>query len=161
MTKNGYVISLGHIKMLMVNESEKNTQNQNLNHSLVDNTPQNVMANTSRFNKEFLDSKLGGTPATVSIGKLLTVMGEQHNTIRELSRILGRDYNEQYLHDMHNTIFGEIANGPRTGREGIHKGDILNQLTAFIHEQNQQIQGLIDEIRRDVKQINDKVQSSS
>ena len=83
--------------MLMVNESEKNTQNQNVNHSLVDNAPQNVMANTSRFNKEFLDSKLGGTPATVSIGKLLTVMGEQHNTIRELSRILGRDYNEQYF----------------------------------------------------------------
>jgi hypothetical protein len=145
----------------MFNESEKNTQNQNVNHSPVDNTPQNVMANTARFNKEFLDSKLGGTPATVSIGKLLTVMGEQHNTIRELSRILGRDYNEQHLHDMHNTIFGEITSGPRTDGEGMYMGNILNQLTAFIHEQNQQIQGLIDEIRKDVKLINDKVQSSS
>ncbi len=144
----------------MVNESEKNTQNQNVNPKSIDNTPQNVMANTARFNKEFLDSKLGGTPATVSIGKLLTVMGEQHNTIRELSKILGRDYNEQHLHDMHNTIFGDIANGPRTGREGMHKGDVLIQLTTFVHEQNQQIQVLIDEIRKNVKQINDKVQSS-
>jgi hypothetical protein len=145
----------------MVNESEKNIQNQNVNHRPVDNTPQNVIANTARFNKEFLDSKLGGTPATVSIGKLLTAMGEQDNTIRVLSRLLGRDYNEQHLHDMHNSIFGGLASGPSNGKEGMDTGNILNQLTAFIHEQNQQIQGLIDEIRKNVKQINDKIQSSS
>ena len=47
-----------------------------------------------RFNKQFLDSQLGGNPTTVGIGKMLTVMSEQDNTIRALSRILGRDYNE-------------------------------------------------------------------
>ncbi len=144
----------------MTNESIKNTPDQNAIPSQNENTPQNVIANAARFNKEFLDSKLGGTPATVSIGKLLTVMGEQDNTIRELSKILGRDYNEQHLHDMHNTIFGDIASGPRTGSEGMYMGNILKQLTTFIHQQNQQIQGLIDEISKDVKQITDKTQSS-
>jgi hypothetical protein len=33
------------------------------------NTPSNVIANAARFNKQFLDSQLGGNPATVSIGK--------------------------------------------------------------------------------------------
>ncbi len=87
-------------------------------------------------------------------------MGEQDNTIRELSKILGREYNEQHLHDMHNLIFGDIASGPRTGLEGMYMGNILNQLTTFIHQQNQQIQGLIDEISKNVKQITDKLQSS-
>jgi hypothetical protein len=73
------------------------------------NTPQSVIANAARFNKQFLDSQLGGNPSTVSIGKMLTVMSEQDNTIRVLSRILGRDYNEQHLHDMHNSLFGDIA----------------------------------------------------
>lgn len=84
------------------------------------NTPPNVIANAARFNKQFLDSQLGGSPTTVSIGKTLTVMSEQDNTIRALSRILGRDYNEQHLHDMHNTLFGDIADGSSSsGREGI------------------------------------------
>ena len=39
-------------------------------------------------------------------------------------------------------------------------GSLLTQLTTFIHEQNQQIQTLIDEIRKNVKQINDQIQSS-
>lgn len=60
-----------------------------------------------------------GNPATVSIGKMLTLMGEQDNTIRVLSRILGRDYNKQHLHDVHNSLFGNIAIGPSSGREGI------------------------------------------
>jgi hypothetical protein len=85
---------------------------QNLKSAEVTNTPSNVMANAARFNKQFLDSQLGGNPATVSIGKMLTVMSEQDNTIRVLSKILARDYNEQHLHDMHNSLFGDIASGP-------------------------------------------------
>ena len=89
-------------------------------------------------------------------------MSEQDNTIRVLSRILGLDYNEQHLHDMHNSLFGDPAVvGHSIGREGMHMGNLLNQLTTFIHQQNQQIQSLIDEIRKNVKQINDQMQSSS
>ena len=99
---------------------------------------------------------------TVSIGKMLTVMSEQDNTIRVLSRILGRDYNEQHLHDMHNSLFGDASlSGRSTGREGMHTGNLSDQITTFIHEQNQQIQSLIEEIRKTVKQINNQMQSSS
>ena len=93
---------------------------------------------------------------------MLTVMSEQDNTIRVLSRILGRDYNEQHLHDMHNYLFGDPSLGGQSiGREGMHMGNLLNQLTTFIHQQNQQIQALIDEIRESIKQINNQMQSSS
>lgn len=139
----------------MSNEDQKVKPEQNAN------TPPNVIANAARFNRQFLDSQLGGNPANVSIGKMLTVMSEQDNTIRVLSRILGRDYNEQHLHEMHNTLFGEMASGHSSGREGMQVGNILNQLTTFIHQQNQQIQALIDEIRKTVKQINDQMKPQS
>ncbi|MGC2575256.1 MAG: hypothetical protein WA364_27435 [Candidatus Nitrosopolaris sp.] len=132
---------------------------QNVKPTQNPNTPPNVIANAARFNRQFLDSQLGGNPATVSIGKLLTVMGEQDNTIRELSRVLGRNYNEQHLHDMHNSLFGGLIGGSGTGREGMHVGNLLTQLTTFIHQQHQQIQTLIDEIRKNVNQINDQMQS--
>jgi hypothetical protein len=134
-------------------------EGQNVKPAQDANTPPNVIANAARFNRQFLDSQLGGNPATVSIGKLLTVMGEQDNTIRELSRILGRDYNEQHLHDMHNSLFGGLIGGSGTRREGMHVGNLLTQLTTFIHQQHQQIQALIDEIRKNVNQINDQMQS--
>jgi fido (protein-threonine AMPylation protein) len=90
---------------------------------------------------------------------MLTVLTEQDNTIRTLSRILGQDYNEQHLHDIHNSLFGDLSVGGHSiGREGMHLGNMLNQLTTFIHEQNQQIQTLIDEIRKHVKQINQQTQ---
>ena len=143
----------------MINEDKKNAQDQDIKSVQYENTPQNVIANAARFNKQFLDSQLGGNPATVSIGKMLTVMSEQDNTIRVLSRILGRDYNEQHLHDIHNSLFGDLASGPSSGREGMHVGNLLTQLTTFIHQQHQQIQALIDEIRKNVKQINDQMQS--
>ncbi|MDQ6865209.1 MAG: hypothetical protein M3044_15460 [Thermoproteota archaeon] len=143
----------------MINEDKKNAQDQDIKSVQYENTPQNVIANAATFNKQFLDSQLGGNPATVSIGKMLTVMSEQDNTIRVLSRILGRDYNEQHLHDMHNSLFGDLASGPSSGREGMHVGNLLTQLTTFIHQQHQQIQALIDEIRKNVKQINDQMQS--
>jgi hypothetical protein len=137
----------------MSNEDQKIKPAENAN------TPSDVIANAARFNRQFLDSQLGGNPATVSIGKMLTVVGEQDNTIRVLSRILGREYNDQHLHEMHNTLFGDLASGRSSGREGMQVGNILNQLTTFIHQQNQQIQALIDEIRKNVKQINDNLQS--
>jgi hypothetical protein len=121
------------------------------------NTPQSVISNTARFNKQFLDSQLGGNPAMVSIGRMLTVMSEQDNTIRMLSKILGRDYNDQHLHDMHNSIFGDPSLGTHSiGKEGMPISGILNQVTTFIHEQNQQIQTLINEIRNSVKEITDQ-----
>jgi hypothetical protein len=56
---------------------------------------------------------------------------------------------------MHNSLFGDPAlGGYSIGREGMHMGNLLNQLTTFIHQQNQQIQILIDEIRKHIKQIN-------
>jgi hypothetical protein len=58
------------------------------------NTPPNVIANTARFNTEFNNIQIGN-PITVNIGKLLTVMGEQDNTIRILSKAIGQNYNEQ------------------------------------------------------------------
>jgi hypothetical protein len=36
-----------------------------------------------------------GNPITVNIGKLLTVMREQDNTIRILSKAIGQNYNKQ------------------------------------------------------------------
>jgi hypothetical protein len=57
---------------------------------------------------------------------------------------------------MHNSVFGDPALGGHSiGREGMDMGNLLNQLTTFIHQQNQQIQALIEEIRKNVKQIND------
>ncbi len=144
----------------MISEDNKNQQDQNVKSGQYENTPQNVVTNAARFNKQFLDSQLGGNPVTVSIGKLLTAMGEQDNTIRVLSKLLGRDYNEQHIHDMHNSIFGNIASGPSSGREGMPTGKILTQLTTFIHEQNQQIQTLINEIGKNVKLINSQNQLS-
>ena len=82
----------------------KTTQNQTTKSTQYENTPQNVIENAARFNRRSLDSNLGGNPDTVSIGKMLMVMSEQDNTIRVLSKLLGRDYNEQHLHDMHNSL---------------------------------------------------------
>jgi len=146
-----------HDGKVMTNGDKKENlqQDQNVKSAQYENTPQNVVYNAARFNKQFLDSQLGGNPVTISIGRMLTVMSEQDNTIRILSRILGRDYNEQHLHDMHNSLFGDPSLGGHSiGRGGMHMGNLLNQLTTFIHQQNQQIQALIEEIRKNVKQIN-------
>jgi hypothetical protein len=142
-------------KVMTTNDKE----NQNVKSAQYENTPQSVISNTARFNKQFLDSQLGGNPAMVSVGRMLTVMSEQDNTIRMLSKILGRDYSDRHLHDMHNSIFGDPSLGTHSiGKEGMPIGSILNQVTTFIHEQNQQIQALIDEIRKNVKQINEQTQ---
>jgi hypothetical protein len=89
---------------------------------------------------------------------MLIVMSDQDNSIRTLSRILGRDHNDQHLHDMSNTIFGGLIEQSGKGKEGMDLSVISSQLTTFIHQQNQT---LIDEIRKKFEEINSQLQSSS
>jgi hypothetical protein len=145
----------------MTTQEQKNPGDQNITSTDYDNTPKEVIANTARFNKQFLNRQLGGNPVSVSIGKMLTVMSDQDNTIRTLSRILGQDHNDQNLHDMHNSIFGGLIGDSGRGKEGMDLSNISSKLTTFIHEQNQQIQTLIDEIRKKFEEINRQIQSSS
>jgi hypothetical protein len=56
----------------MINEEDQNVD-QNVKSAQYENTPQKVIYNAARFNKQFLDSQLGGNPATVSVGRMLTV----------------------------------------------------------------------------------------
>ncbi len=70
-------------------------------------------------------------------------MGEQDNTIRTLSKILGQNYNNRQMHDMHNSLFGGISGGFITSIEGMDYGGLLTQVTAFVNLQNQQIKTLI------------------
>ena len=145
----------------MTDQNQKNIQDQNIE-STADNTPQNVITNSARFNNQFLDKQLGGTPISVSIGKMLSVMSGQDNTIRTLSRILGRDHNDQHLHDMYNSLFEDLIGGSTRGKEGIiDLSSLLTQLTTFILQQHQQIQTLLDEIRTNVEQITSQIQSAS
>lgn len=46
------------------------------------------------------------------------------------------------------------------GREGMDLGNISSKLTTFIYQQNQQIQTLIDEIKKNFKEINSQIKSS-
>ncbi len=114
------------------------------------NTPLNVIANSTRFNistSRFNNMEMGGNPIVESISKLLTVMGEQDNTIRTLSKILGHDHNDRQMHDMHNSLFGGISGGFVNGSEDLDLGGLLTQITAFINQQNQQVQALIAAIK--------------
>jgi hypothetical protein len=123
------------------------------------NTPLNVIANSSRFNitaSRFNNIEIGGNPTAASISKLLTVMGEQDNTIRTLSKILGYDHNDRQMHDMHNSLFEGISGGFVTGSEDMDLGSLLTGVTAFVNQQNQQIktlvvaaEGIKDEIKKD------------
>jgi hypothetical protein len=136
-------------------------QGQNVKPTQDANTPPNVIANAARFNTQFINMQIGGNPITVSIGKLLTVLGEQDNTIRILSKAIGQDYDEQQMHDMHNSLFGGLLSGSGTGREGLDLRGLLTQITAFINQQNQQIQTLIAAIVQDIQHVTSQVQSSS
>jgi len=110
------------------------------------NTPLNVIANSSRFNitaSRFNNIEIGGNPIAASISKLLTVLGEQDNTIRILSKILGHDHNDRQMHDMHNSLFEGISGGFVAGSEDMDYGDLLTGVTAFVNQQNKQIQKLI------------------
>jgi hypothetical protein len=110
------------------------------------NTPLNVIANSSRFNitaSRFNNIEIGGNPIAASISKLLTVLGEQDNTIRILSKILGQNHNYRQIHDMHNSLFEGISGGFVAGSEDMDYGDLLTGVTAFVNRQNKQIQKLI------------------
>lgn len=61
-------------------------------------------------------------------------MSYQDNTIRTLSRILGRDHSDQHLHDMHNEFFGDLIGHSGSGREGMDLSGISNKLTTFIYQ---------------------------
>jgi hypothetical protein len=110
------------------------------------NTPLNVIANSSRFNitaSRFNNIEIGGNPIAASISKLLTVLGEQDNTIRVLSKILGQNHNDRQMHDMHNSLFEGISGGFVAGSEDMDYDDLLTGVTAFVNQQNKQIQKLI------------------
>ena len=110
------------------------------------NTPLNVIANSSRFNitaSRFNNIEIGGNPIASSISKLLTVLGEQDNTIRILSKILGHNHNDRQMHDMHNSLFEGISGGFVAGSEDMDYGNLLSMVTAFVNQQNKQIQKLI------------------
>jgi hypothetical protein len=48
------------------------------------------------------------------------------------------------MHDMHNSLFGGISGGFVTGNEeDMDLGGLLTRITAFINQQNQQVQTLI------------------
>jgi hypothetical protein len=72
-----------------------------------------------------------------------------------LTRILGRDYNEQHLHDIDNSLFGNLDNsgGESDKRNKTYLASLLTRLTAFIHEQHRQIQSLIEEVTKSVNQV--------
>jgi hypothetical protein len=92
----------------MTDQNQRNIRDQNIELT-PDNTPQYVITNSAaQFNNQFLGKQLGGTPISVSIGKMLSVMSGQDNNIRTLSRLLGRDHNDQHLHDMYNSLFEDF-----------------------------------------------------
>jgi hypothetical protein len=110
------------------------------------NTPLNVIANSSLFNitaSRFNNIEIGGNPIAASISKLLTVLGEQDNTIRILSKILGHNHNDRQMHDMHNSLFEGISGGFVAGSEDMDYVGLLTGVTAFVNQQNKQIQKLI------------------
>jgi hypothetical protein len=122
------------------------------------NTPLNVIANSSRFNitaSRFNNIEIGGNPIAASVSKLLTVLGEQDNTIRILSKILGHDHNDRQMHDMHNSLFEGISGGFVAGSEDMDYGDLLTGVTAFVNQQNKQIQKLI--VAASVKDENQRI----
>ena len=141
----------------MINENQDITLEQDAN------TPLNVIANASRFNitaSRFNNIEIGGNPVAASISKLLTVMGEQDNTIRTLSKILGQNHNDRQMHDMHNSLFGGISGGFVTGSEDLDLDGLLTRITGFINLQNQRIQALIAAIMKDEPKFANPIQSS-
>jgi hypothetical protein len=127
------------------------------------NTPLNVIANSSRFNitaSRFNNIEIGGNPVAASISKLLTGVGEQDNTIRTLSKIIGHNHNDRQMHDMHNSLFGGLSGGFVTGSEDMDLDGLLTQVTAFINQQNQQIQTLIAASMKDEPKFANQIQAS-
>lgn len=87
-------------------------------------------------------------------------MGEQDNTIRILSKVMGQNHNDQQMHDIHNSLFGSLLGSSGKG-ESPDLGSLLSQITEFINQQNQQIQTLITAIMKNVQQVTSQIRSST
>ena len=131
----------------MNTQNQVNTQDRNII------TPTNVITNAARFNTLFNSLQLGSNQIPVSIAKLLTVMGEQDNTIRILSDIVGHSHSDKQLHDMHNKLFG----GSDSPNENMDLENLFTSITNFINQQNQQIQELVIKIKQNVQHIKNQV----
>ena len=85
----------------------------------------------------------------------------QLNELIKITRILGREYNEQHLHDIHNSLFGNLDNtGGSDKRDGMYLASLLTRLTTFIHEQHRQIQLLIDEVTKNINQVTKQLEQT-
>lgn len=129
-----------------------NKENQN-NKGKNDLIPSNVIANMAHFNMQFYNKVYNEeNPVIINIAKMLTVMGQQENTIGILYNIMGRNYSDKQLHDMHNKIFGGLEGYiSEKDVKDIDFKDIIDKLTACLHQQNQQIKELSDKIRQKVQ----------
>jgi hypothetical protein len=133
----------------MNNENQNNKGNNDL-------IPPNVIANMAHFNMQFYKKVYNeDNPVIINIAKMLTVMGQQENIIGILYNIMGQNYSDKQLHDMHNTIFGGLEGDiSEKDVKGIDFEEIIGKLTACIQQQNQQIKELSDKIRHKVQHIN-------
>jgi hypothetical protein len=129
-----------------------NNENQN-NKGKNDLIPSNVIANMAHFNMQFYNKVYNEeNPVIINIAKMLTVMGQQENTIGILYSIMGQNYSDKQLHDMHNKIFGGLEGDiSEKDVKDIDFKDIIDKLTASLHQQNQQIKELSDKIRQKVQ----------
>ncbi len=132
-----------------------NNENQNNKERNNDLIPSNVIANMARFNMQFYNKVYNEeNPVIINIAKMLTVMGQQENTIRILYHIMGQNYSDKQLHDMHNTIFGGLEGSiSENDIKDIDFEDVIGKLTVCIHQQNQQIKELSDKIKQKVQHI--------
>jgi hypothetical protein len=132
------------------NQNNNNKNNKEHNNDLI---PPSVIANMAHFNMQFYNKVYNeDNPVIINIAKMLTVMGQQDNTIRILYNIMGQNYSDKQLHDMHNTIFGGLEGDiSEKDVKGIDFKDIIDKLTSCIHQQNQQIKELSDKIRQKVQ----------
>jgi len=132
-----------------------NNENQNNNKERKnDLISSDVIANMAHFNMQFYNKVYNeDNPVIINIAKMLTVMGQQENTIRILYNITGQNYSDKQLHDMHNKIFGGLEGGDISKKDAkdIDFKDIIDKLTTCIHQQNQQIKELSDKIRQKVQ----------
>ncbi|HET6590211.1 MAG TPA: hypothetical protein VFG45_08615 [Candidatus Nitrosocosmicus sp.] len=131
-----------------------NNDNQNNREGNIGLIPSNVIANMAHFNMQFYNKVYNEeNPDIINIAKMLTVMGQQENTIGILYNIMGQNYSDKQLHDMHNEIFGGLKGGDISEKDvkDIDFKDIIDKLTACLHQQNQQIKELSDKIRQKVQ----------
>ncbi|MGD9535032.1 MAG: hypothetical protein AB7V56_14855 [Candidatus Nitrosocosmicus sp.] len=131
----------------MNNENHNNKEGNN------DLIPSNVIANMAHYNMQFYNKVYNeDNPVIINIAKMLTVMGQQERIIGILYNIIGQNYSDKQLHDMHNKIFGGLEGDiSKKDAKDIDFKDIVDKLSVCIHQQNQQIKELSDKIRQKVQ----------